>query len=116
MPNLSLVVLRCKDIDRAASFYAELGLQLEKHAHGAGPLHYACEQAGIVFELYPASDKSPVTSSTRIGFAVEDVDASVDALTRIGAKVVSPPADSPWGRRAVIRDLDGHTVELTAGT
>jgi len=69
----------------------------------------------MVFELYPASQKSPVTTSVRIGFTVEDVDVSVTDLERVGAKVVTPPADSPWGRRAVVRDLDGHTVELTTG-
>lgn len=26
--------------------------------------------------------------------------------------IVSSPADSEWGRRAVVKDLDGHTVEL----
>jgi lactoylglutathione lyase len=114
MPRLNLVVLRCEDVDRAAAFYAELGLHFEKHAHGSGPLHYACEESGMVFELYPASEKSPATKSTRIGFVVDDVDACIDALGQVGAKVVTPPADSPWGRRAVIRDLDGHTVELTA--
>ena len=116
MARLNLVVLRCEDIDRAASFYAELGLPFEKHAHGAGPLHYACEQSGMVFELYAASEKSPVTKSTRIGFVVDDVDARVEALEQVGAGVITPPTDSPWGRRAVIRDLDGHTVELTTGS
>jgi lactoylglutathione lyase len=115
MARLNLVVLRCEDIDRAASFYAELGLRFEKHAHGTGPLHYACEESGLVFELYPASEKSPVTKSARIGFVVDDVDARVRALAEVGGKIGTPPADSPWGRRAVIRDLDGHSIELTAG-
>lgn len=34
------------------------------------------------------------------------------ALERLSARVVSPPADGPWGRRAVIVDPDGHTVEI----
>ena len=29
-----------------------------------------------------------------------------------GAEVVTPPSDSEWGRRAVVKDLDGHIVEL----
>jgi len=29
-----------------------------------------------------------------------------------GAEIVNGPHDSPWGRRAVVRDFDGHTVEL----
>jgi predicted enzyme related to lactoylglutathione lyase len=69
----------------------------------------------LVFELYPASEKAPVTKSARIGFVVDDVDACVKNLEQVGATVITPSADSPWGRRAVIRDLDGQTVELTAG-
>jgi hypothetical protein len=30
----------------------------------------------------------------------------------VGAEVVSPVADSEWGRRAVVKDFDGHVVEL----
>jgi hypothetical protein len=29
-----------------------------------------------------------------------------------GTNTLTSPRDSPWGRRAVIRDLDGHSVEL----
>jgi hypothetical protein len=29
-----------------------------------------------------------------------------------GEKVVSPPQETEWGRRAVIADPDGHRVEL----
>ncbi|WP_428304039.1 VOC family protein [Lacipirellula sp.] len=114
MPRLNLVVLRCTDIDAAAEFYGQLGLVFEKHAHGSGPEHYASEHAGIVFELYPASAKSPVTKSTRIGFVVDDVGACMALVEAVGGSIASLPADSPWGRRAVVRDPDGHTVELTA--
>jgi hypothetical protein len=33
-------------------------------------------------------------------------------LVAIGAELISPAADSEWGRRAVVKDLDGHVVEL----
>ena len=105
--RLNLIVLRVADIDRAADFYRLLGLTFSKHAHGSGPTHYAYETAGFVFE--------PVSPSTRIGFAVSDVD---DAATKLsaaaGAKLVSAAKDSEWGRRAVVADPDGHRVELVA--
>lgn len=113
MPRLNLVVLRCTNIDAAAAFYAQLDLVFEKHAHGSGPEHYASEQEGMVFELYPASEKSPVTKSARIGFVVDDVDACFASVEAGRGVIVSPPADSPWGRRAVVRDIDGHAIELT---
>ena len=113
VPRLNLVVLRVADLNRAADFYRLLGLEFTQHAHGSGPLHFASEIDGFVFELYPASPEQPVSPSTRIGFAVADVD---DAATKLsaapGAKLVSAPKDSEWGRRAVVAGPDGHRVEL----
>ena len=116
-PRLNLVVIRSIDIERAAEFYNLLGLTVTRHAHGSGPIHYAAEGNGAVFEIYPASPKSAPTTGTRIGFAVAALDALVEMLEKSGATIVTPPANSEWGRRAVVKDLDGHTVELVeAGT
>jgi len=111
-PHLNLVVLRSSDIDRAAVFYREMGLLFTRQAHGSGPEHYSSEVSGLVFELYPLTPKSSPTTGTRIGFRVDSVDEVVTILSKIGAEVVTPPTDSPWGRRAVVKDLDGHFVEL----
>ena len=110
IPRLNLVVLRVADLERSAAFYRTLGLTFTKHAHGSGPEHYASEADGFVFELYPATAKQPATASARIGFAVVDVDATLAAVA--GSSVVTPAADSPWGRWAVVADPDGHRVEL----
>lgn len=111
MPTrLNLVVLRVADLDRAATFYGTLGLTFESHRHGTGPMHLANESAGFVFELYLATPEQSVSSSTRIGFVVSDVDAILAKID--SAAIVSPAKDSPWGRRAVVSDPDGHRVEL----
>lgn len=111
-PRLNLVVLRSPDIDRAAEFYRSLGLQFTKHAHGKGAEHYSSVLTGLVFEIYPLTAKSTPTTSTRIGFNVGEVDHLVKVIEALGAEIVSPPEDSEWGRRAVVKDLDGHTIEL----
>lgn len=74
----------------------------------------ACELVQQVFEIYPLGDCDPPKASARIGFAVPSVDDAYTALLNAGGQSVSPPKDSPWGRRAVIADPDGHRVELTA--
>jgi predicted enzyme related to lactoylglutathione lyase len=66
---------------------------------------------GFVFETYPLG-KHPPTTGTRIGFSVDDVHFIVQMLVGIGAEVITPPAFTEWGLRAVVKDLDGHTVEL----
>jgi lactoylglutathione lyase len=111
-PHLNLVVLRSPDIDRAAQFYQEMGLLLTIHSHGSGPEHYASEVSGMVFEIYPLTPKSQPTTGTRIGFRVDSVDEIVPMLAQIGAVIITPPTNSEWGRRAVVKDLDGHVVEL----
>lgn len=109
---LNLVVLRSGDIKKASEFYAHLGLKFKIHRHGSGPEHYAAELQGGVFELYPQSNDGPSTLGTRIGFAVASVDSVVAGLTEYPDAIVSAPKDSEWGRRAVLKDPDGHRVEL----
>lgn len=113
--RLNLVVLRVADLERAVAFYRLLGFDFMLHAHGSGPQHYASEADGLVFELYPATAEQPASPSTRIGFAVGDVDAVASRLGgSVGARIVTAPKDSEWGRRAVVADPDGHRVELVA--
>ena len=109
---MNLVVLRSADIERAVSFYREMGLLFTRHSHGTGPEHYASEAGDLVFEIYPLTPKSSPTAGARIGFRVDSVDEVVRLLSRIGAVVITAPADSEWGRRAVVKDFDGQMVEL----
>jgi predicted enzyme related to lactoylglutathione lyase len=111
--RFNLLTLRSSDIDRAVRFYEALGLRFSRHAHGTGPEHYCSQDAGIVFEIYPLGPGKTPTTDARIGFAVASVEAATAALCALGARVVAAPADSEWGRRAVISDFDGHRVELT---
>ncbi len=110
----NLIVIRSRDLDRAAEFYAALGISFERHSHGNGPLHLANENAGQVFEVYPLGEDGQSTSAARIGFSVPSVDDAYSALLLAGGTGVSAPKLSPWGRRAVVSDPDGHRVELTA--
>ena len=114
-PRVNLLVLRAADIERSASFYRIVGFDFLKHAHGSGPQHYACDASGFVFELYPATAEHDISSSVRIGFAVADVDDVASRLSSFtGARLVTAPKDSEWGRRAVVADPDGHRIELVA--
>lgn len=111
-PMANLLVLRSPDIHRAAGFYRALGLLFTLERHGEGPEHYTSLVDGFLFELYPLGPGRTPTTGVRIGFSVDSVDELVPLVREPGAEVVSGPHDSEWGRRAVVRDLDGNTVEL----
>ncbi|YCM43434.1 VOC family protein [Verrucomicrobiaceae bacterium 227] len=110
-PIPNLFVIRASDIEASKDFYELLGLRFTLHKHGKGAEHYAWESPAFVFEIYPESGTS--SEGARVGFSVPDVDSTIANLRDAGCKVVSDPKDSPWGRRAVVRDPDGHSVELT---
>lgn len=109
---LNLVVIYSRDIEAAKRFYSCLGVSFQSEKHGKGPQHYAATLGPTVLEIYPCRPDS-LSASARIGFRVESVDAVVDALRLQQAEICSEPRQSPWGRRAVLKDADGNTVELT---
>ncbi len=113
-PTANLLVLRSGDIHRAVEFYRTMGMHFDLHSHGTGPEHYASDVAGFVFEIYPKKNEKDDTQRTRIGFSVHDVDSLVEMLRESNATVVTEPTNTEWGRRAVVKDFDGHIVELVS--
>jgi lactoylglutathione lyase len=109
--SLNLVVLRSRDLARAAGFYERLGLKFSRHRHGKGAEHLSAELGSAVFEIYPDTGAGS-TLGTRVGFRVASVDAILAALSDYPDSIVSPAKESEWGRRAVIADPDGHRIEL----
>lgn len=102
---LSLVVLRCDDIELGARFYTALGLEMVREQHEGGPVHYAAQVGRTVLELYPAAAQP---ARSRIGLMVDDPEeAAARALAVGGTRVES---DVPNEVR--LRDPAGNTVHL----
>ncbi|MGI5347480.1 VOC family protein [Streptomyces sp. CA-250714] len=94
--RIALVVLYTEHLQETRRFYSGLGLSFVAERHGKGPLHYAATLPdGTVVELYPATDRRPV-SSVRLGFDV------------VGREMSPPLAPG----RHVVDDPDGRAVEL----
>ncbi len=113
MPTrLNLVVIRVADLERSAAFYRSMQVSLVKERHGAGSDHYSADLGGVVVELYLRRSESEATTQTRLGFFVEKLDDVLSACQASGGQLIAAAKDSPWGRRAIVKDPDGHTIEL----
>jgi lactoylglutathione lyase len=112
---LNLLVLPCKNLDETAAFYNKLGITFDRHRHGTdlkpGPEHLAAELTGCVLEFYPAT--TTPSQSIRIGLKVPNLDATITSFQDAPEAILSPPKPTPWGRRAVLKDPDGHKIELS---
>src|SRR5262249_38270923 len=94
-------------------FYETLGIDLLQEQHGRGAIHYSGKVGHILLEVYPLpKDASNTDATTRLGFAVEKLTETVEALRAVGATVVSEPQATEWGHRAIVHDPDGRAVEI----
>lgn len=108
MPTLTLLVLRCADLEASRRFYSALGLILIAEQHGSGPVHYSCRLGTTVLELYPARS---TTTTTRLGIALDSVVEALETLRSLGAHIDREPSSESCS--CIVRDPDGNAVELT---
>ena len=110
---INLIVLKVQNIERSKNFYSQFGLIFQSEQHGNGPRHYSCNLNEIIFEIYPAStDLRNLTQNIRLGFHVENLSQLFTDIKDI-EKIISPPQNTPFGFRAVVKNHDGHVIELT---
>lgn len=117
-----MINLYSRDLARALSFYAELGFAETFRTPTSGPpahvelqldgftLGIATVEAAEGHGLHPNGEGRWV----EIVFWTEDTDAAVQALTAIGAPLLSAPHDFLDGRlrSAWIADPDGNPIQL----
>lgn len=111
--KINLLVIRTENPELLKSQYELLGFNFEHHQHGSGPFHYASEEDGFVFEIYPLT-KSMIKAdhSIRMGFTVQNLEQKIKDLGVSTWKILSAPSNTEWGWQAVIQDLDGRKIEL----
>jgi predicted enzyme related to lactoylglutathione lyase len=110
--SLKLLVLKTHDLAAACRFYRALGFTLTEEQHGRGAVHFSAPLGDGVLELYPLPPDQPADASTRIGFAISNLDATIAGITEAGGQIEKTPRETPWGYMAVVLDSDGRSVEL----
>ncbi len=112
--QLSLLVLKTNQPAGLRDFYEALGLRFREERHGSGPVHFAAQAGDVVFEIYPLPKSvAQADATTRLGFRVGALHPVIAALKAAGVPVTTEPQPTEWGYRAVVRDPDGRSVELT---
>ena len=107
--RLNQVTVAVTDIERAAAFYAGLGLVpivVSDHYR-----RFVLPDGGATFSLHRSD--GPVASTTTVYFESEDLDTDCARLAALGYAFEHGPVDQPWlWREARLRDPDGNTVCL----
>ena len=94
-PKLNLLVIRSVATTQTVSFYSILGFVFVQEQHGKGPVHWAANLGSLVFEIYPATPNESA-NLIRLGFAIDEIAKTVDALRFAGYEILNDPVDSEW--------------------
>jgi catechol 2,3-dioxygenase-like lactoylglutathione lyase family enzyme len=103
--------LTSTSLQAATAFYRDvLGLQPVMD-HGWIVTLADPERPSVQVSLMTHDATAPAIPSVSI--QVDDVDACHAAAVRVGAEIVHPLTDEPWGvRRFFVRDPDGNVVNV----
>lgn len=104
--KLSLLVLRCEDIEVSKNFYELFGLSFVEEKHGKGPIHYSCVINEFVFELYPNNGQK-TNDNNRLGFKVSELENIISKAT------ISDSYEFSGNKIYVLKDPDGRKVEIS---
>jgi predicted enzyme related to lactoylglutathione lyase len=105
--ELSLIVLRCVDIEAARRFYEAIGLSWQEEQHAGGPRHYSARVGAILFELYPSREAAG--GRVRLAFCVADAQQAAEAAVAAGGTRIVGKGQS---EAVVVGDPNGNHVEL----
>lgn len=67
----------------------------------------------VVATMMPLGPDQPAESHWGVDFWIDDADAAAAAAPELGGRVLSPPADSPAFRNAVLADPDGSAFSVS---
>jgi predicted enzyme related to lactoylglutathione lyase len=113
---MASIVLFAEDPERTASFYRALGVVLKPEDHDEF-LHLAGDVNGVHFAVYRGATSGRDVAwreagNTFVGFWVESLEATRDAVMELGSEVLQEHQCREWGCRTVVTDPDGRTIEL----
>lgn len=95
-------------------FYQIIGFTFANNKVDKGSEMHRALHKGVEFSLY--SNKNVEASrvpSLQLGFQVTDIDSTVEKLKAVpGAMCILDPTDMPDGKKAIVLDPDGHSIEL----
>lgn len=76
-------------------------------------MHRATHNA-VEFSLYAAANCAKAqVPSLQLGFKISELEKTVEQLTQVpGAMCILDPTDMPDGKKAIVLDPDGHSIEL----
>lgn len=114
--KMGIVILMVRDIARSKKFYTEvIGLKVEESQ--SNEQFVALITEGPLLALQDVSSatapqQTKQAGSVEVGFNMNGVDDTFRRWKNAGVEVVKEPEDRPFGRYFLVKDPDGHYLDV----
>ena len=116
---MKYVILYVNDFDKTMEFYKnilELPVKMQQGTYvefDTGYTTLAINTRQSVQELTGLNVLDGTSNTFEVGFVVDHVEETIEALRQKGVNIVKEPVTKPWGQTvAYVSDPDGHYIEI----
>jgi lactoylglutathione lyase len=110
------ITVNTPNLENMIRFYEILGCHFEKvKVSIGGELFRSClDEFELSLMSIQSADKNKYPK-VMMGFRIKDMETKIEKLLLIpGVMLILDPTEMPDGKKAIVQDPDGHSVELLA--
>lgn len=110
------ITLNTNQLENMKSFYQALGCQFKSLNVDKGGVVQKTQIGNLEFALHSIGNAADVKKIPimQLSLKVRDLDSIMGRVQAIpGVSVILDPSDMPEGRRSIILDPDGNSIDLT---
>lgn len=111
---ITSITINTPHLQDMLNFYRIIGFQFIASKVDKGSEVYRATQNSVEFSLYSlANAQKSQIPSLQLGFKIPELEKTVGELIQVpGAMCILDPTDMPDGKKAIVLDPDGHSIEL----
>lgn len=111
---ITSITIMTPQLQDMLAFYRIIGFDFVAQKVDKGSELFRAHQESLEFSLYASQQVAKSqTPSLQLGFKVSDLDNIVEKMIKIpGVHCILDPTELPDGKRAIVLDPDGHSIDL----
>lgn len=113
---ISSITINTSHLQSMLEFYGIVGFQFKASKVDKGSEIYRATHNGLEFSLYAVNElRSSPVPVIQLEFNVASVDVTYSSLLKVpGVLGILDPREISGGRKAILLDPDGNSIELTS--
>lgn len=111
---ITSITINTSHLQDMLAFYRIIGFQFTVSKVEKGSEVHRAVHNGVEFSLYSINKvQNSIIPNLQLGFKITDLEKAIEELAKVpGSICILDPTEMPDGKKAIVLDPDGHSIEL----